>query len=73
MSIIPTVSKIVKTPLMKQFRIAKKNEMVIGGDLYEIIKKKSQFKFKNVKGHNIGFRQTYPVYAVSKVKSIDLI
>jgi len=54
-------------------RSAKKNEMVIGGDLYEIIKKKSQFKFKNVKGHNIGFRQTYPVYAVSKVKSIDLI
>ena len=54
-------------------RSAKKNEMVIGGDLYEIIKKKSQFKFKNVQGHNIGFRQTYPVYAVSKVKSIDLI
>jgi len=54
-------------------RSAKENEMVIGGDLYEIVKKKSQFKFKNVKGHNIGFRQTYPVYAVSKVKSIDLI
>ena len=54
-------------------RSAKENEMVIGGDLYEIIKKKSQFKFKNVKGYNIGFRQTYPVYAVSKVKYIDLI
>ena len=54
-------------------RSAKENEMVIVGDLYEIIKKKSQFKFKNVKGHNIGFKQTYPVYAVSKVKSIDLI
>lgn len=54
-------------------RSAKKNEMVIGGDLYEIIKKNSEFKFKNVKGYNIGFKQTYPVYAVSKVKSIDLI
>jgi len=47
-------------------RSAKKNEMVVGGDLYEVVKKKKQFKFKNVKGHNIGFKQTYPVYTVTK-------
>jgi hypothetical protein len=47
--------------------------MVIGGDLYQIVKKEKLFKFKNVKGHNIGFKHTYPVYAVSKVKSAELI
>jgi class 3 adenylate cyclase len=47
-------------------RSAKENEMVVGGDLYEVVKKKKQFKFKNVKGHNIGFKQTYPVYRVTK-------
>ncbi len=73
---ISSICDMIGTPVnmcSKINRSAKENEMVIGGDLYEIIKKKSQFKFKNVKGHNIGFKQTYPVYAVSKVKSIDLI
>ncbi len=54
-------------------RSAKKNGMVIGGDLYEVVKKNKQFKFKNVRGHNIGFRHTYPVYAITKVESIKLI
>ncbi len=54
-------------------RSAKKNEMVIGGDFYEIIKKQKQFKFKNVTGYNIGFKHTYPVYAVTNVKSTKLI
>ena len=73
---ISSICDMIGTPVnmcSKINRSAKENEMVIGGDLYEIVKKKSQFKFKNVKGHNIGFRQTYPVYAVSKVKFIDLI
>ena len=54
-------------------RSAKANKMVIGGDLYEIVKKKKQFKFKNVKGCNIGFKQTYPVYSITKVQSDKLI
>ena len=54
-------------------RSAKANKMVIGGDLYEIVKKKKQFKFKNVKGHNVGFKHTYPVYSITKVESDKLI
>lgn len=54
-------------------RSAKENKMVVGGDLYEIVKKKKQFKFKTVKGYCVGFRYSYPVYALSKVKSNDLI
>jgi len=54
-------------------RSAKKNKMVMGGDMYEIVKKKKQFKFKNVKGFNIGFKHTYPVYTVIKVESTELI
>jgi len=53
-------------------RSAKENEMVIGGDLYEIVKKQKQFKFKTVKGYGIGFRHSYPVYAVTKVRSIEM-
>ncbi len=47
--------------------------MAIGGDLYEIVKKKKQFKFKTVKGCGIGFSYSYPVYAVTKVESTELI
>ena len=45
-------------------RSAKNNEIVIGGDLYEIVKKKKHFKFKTVKGYWIGFKSSYSVYAV---------
>jgi len=47
---------------------AKENEMVIGGDLYELVKKEKQFKFKTVKGCDLVFRQSYPVYAVTKAE-----
>jgi len=54
-------------------RSAKENEMVIGGDLHEIVKKKKQFKFKTVKGYCVGFRHSYPIYAVTKVESTELV
>jgi len=54
-------------------RLAKENEMVVGGDLYEIVKKEKQFKFKVIKGWNIGFRFSYPVYVVTKVEATELI
>ena len=52
-------------------RSAKTNGMVIGGDLYEIVKKERQFKFKTVKGYCIGFRYTYPIYAVKQEESAE--
>jgi len=54
-------------------RSAKENGMVVGGDLYEIVKKKKQFKFKIVKGFGIGLKHSYPVYAVTKIESTELI
>ena len=54
-------------------RSAKENGMVVGGDLYEVVKKKKQFKCKIVKGCGVGLKYSYPVYAVSKVESAERI
>jgi two-component system, OmpR family, response regulator ChvI len=43
------------------------NQMVIGSDLYQIIKSSSHrhdYRFKSVDGYSIGFKQMYPVYSV---------
>ncbi len=44
------------------------NQMVIGGDLYQIIKSSSHhrhdYRFKSVGEYSVGFKQTYPVYSV---------
>ncbi len=69
-------SDMIGTPVnmcSKINRSAKENEMVVGGDLYEIVKKKKQFKFKSVKGCDIGLKNSYPVYALTNVESTKLI
>jgi hypothetical protein len=43
---------------------AKQNEFVIGGDLYEMVKKFNGYKFQQVPSCNVGFRHSYPVYSV---------
>ncbi len=73
---LSSICDMIGTPVnmcSKINRSAKENEMVLGGDLYEIVKKKKQFKFKNLKGHSLGFRHTYPVYAVTKVKYAESV
>jgi two-component system response regulator ChvI len=46
------------------------NQMVIGSDLYQIIKSSSSsyhrldYRFKSVGEYSVGFKQTYPVYSV---------
>jgi two-component system, OmpR family, response regulator ChvI len=45
------------------------NQMVIGGDLYQIIKSFSNdrhhdYRFKSVGEYSVGFKQMYPVYSV---------
>jgi CheY-like chemotaxis protein len=44
------------------------NQMVIGGDLYQIIKSFSQFHhdyhFKSAGEYHVGFKQIYPIYSV---------
>jgi len=73
---LSSICDMIGTPVnmcSKINRSAKENGMVIGGDLYEIVKKKKQFKFKTVKGCGIGFTYSYPVYSVTKVESPELI
>jgi two-component system, OmpR family, response regulator ChvI len=44
------------------------NQMVIGGDLYQIIKSfsnhRDDYRFKSVGEYSVGFKQMYPVYSV---------
>jgi two-component system, OmpR family, response regulator ChvI len=44
------------------------NQMVIGGDLYRIIKSfsnhRDDYRFKSVGEYSVGFKQMYPVYSV---------
>ncbi len=47
--------------------MAEPNGIVIGGDLYQIIKSLSfinAYKFRELQGYSIGFNHRYPVYAV---------
>jgi class 3 adenylate cyclase len=47
-------------------RLAGKNQFVIGGDLFEMIKKLDSYRFKEVKDFSLGFKLSYPVYFVSQ-------
>ena len=44
------------------------NSMVIGGDLYEMVKIFKEFKFRFVKDFSNGFRFKYPVYGVRALR-----
>jgi class 3 adenylate cyclase len=46
-------------------RIAKPSGMTVGNDFYQIIKKSTQHKFREVKKLQTGLRQGYPVYEVN--------
>lgn len=46
--------------------IAVSNGMVIGGDLYEMIRNFEDYVFKLEKGFSIGLKFTYPVYSVHR-------
>ena len=48
--------------------IAKPNGLVIGSDMYQIVKKSKQYKFIEVEGFvQSTLKQDYPVYLVEKV------
>ena len=44
--------------------MAPSNGMVIGGDMYELIKDMKEYRFKSVNGLSIGLKHTYPIYEV---------
>ena len=42
------------------------NGTVIGGDLYSMVHKFDDYKFKEVKGFSLGFKHSYPVYEIHR-------
>ncbi len=47
--------------------IAKPNGLVIGSDMYQIVKKSKQYRFNEVDEVQSSLKQDYPVYSVGKV------
>lgn len=45
---------------------AGKNQVVMGGDLYQIAKKFTNFKFQQIAGYSVGLKIDYPVYLVTR-------
>lgn len=46
-------------------RLAAKNQMVIGGDLFQLTKEYKNYQFNEVNYFSLGFKLSYPVYSVS--------
>lgn len=47
-------------------RMAVPNTIVIGGDLYQLVRNLSYYKFEQVKGFSLGFKHTYPTYSLKR-------
>ena len=47
--------------------IAKPNGLVVGSDMYQIVKKSKQYKFIEIDGFQSALKQDYPVYLIEKV------
>ena len=45
-------------------RLAAKNQFVIGGDLFQMIKEFNVCQFKEISDYSLGFKFSYPVYSV---------
>ena len=46
--------------------IATTNGVVIGGDLYSMVRYFDDYKFKEVKGYSLEFKHSYPVYCLKR-------
>lgn len=47
-------------------RSAPKNGVIIGGDLYEMVKDLNPYSYKEREGYSIGLKYSYPAYTVSR-------
>jgi len=73
------VISLVKTDLSEKFdmigppvnmcakinRLAGNNQLVIGSDLFRLVKEFKIYQFKEIDSYSLGFKLTYPVYLVS--------
>jgi class 3 adenylate cyclase len=46
-------------------KLAEKNQFVIGGDLFQMVKEFKAYRFKHVGDFSLGFKLSYPIYSVS--------
>jgi class 3 adenylate cyclase len=46
--------------------VADTNGVVIGGDLFSVVKGFDDYRFKELKGFSLGFKHPYPVYSFSR-------
>ena len=49
---------------------ATSNSVVIGGDLYQMVKDQNDYRFTQIPGFSIGLKYTYPIYALTRRKQI---
>ncbi|QLH09047.1 adenylate/guanylate cyclase domain-containing protein [Candidatus Nitrosotenuis sp. DW1] len=54
-------------------RCAKKNGIVAGGDLYHIAKQMDGVAFKEIKGYSAGFKLSYPVYQLTRLRRDECV
>jgi len=47
---------------------AENNGVVIGGDLYQVVKNLQGYRFRHVAGFSLGLKYSYPIYSVSREK-----
>ncbi|MDH3658047.1 MAG: adenylate/guanylate cyclase domain-containing protein [Nitrosopumilus sp.] len=47
-------------------RTASRNGVVIGGDLYLMVKNFGDYRFSEVKGYTLGFKNSYPIYSLER-------
>jgi class 3 adenylate cyclase len=45
-------------------RIAKHNEIVVGGDLYQIASRLKNYRFKEIRSYNLDLNFDYPTYSL---------
>ena len=47
-------------------RLASRNGIVLGGDLYQPVKKYDDYRFQEVNGYSAGLKFSYPVYSLTR-------
>lgn len=50
-------------------RLAKPNQVVVGGDFHQMAKSLKEYNFKSASAYSLGFKFSYPVYTVSRKNS----
>lgn len=50
--------------------IAPKNGIVIGGDMYQMVNKFSDYSFKSFGEFSLGFKQSYPVFTIARKNNL---